>query len=92
MNPADYLKKSYSRCFRPIPEGGFSLYIREFPGCITEYPYDNLDEAWELLESVAESWINAALSMGQSIPEPLSSAWPRQISLSLPPDNQKHQI
>lgn len=77
MIAADYLKKHYSRCFRPIPEGGFSLYIREFPGCITEYSYDNLDKGLELLESVAESWINAALSMGQNIPEPLSSAWSR---------------
>jgi len=42
--------------------------ITEFPGCITEG--DSAEEALMNLESAAESWVEAALDMGQEIPPP----------------------
>lgn len=38
-----------------------------YPGCITQG--DTLEETRTRLEAVAESWIEAALEMGQEIPE-----------------------
>ena len=70
MTPEEYLKKPYTRCFVPLPDGGFFSRILEFPGCISEYPYDDIEKAYMLLEQVASSWIAAALTQGQEIPEP----------------------
>ena len=69
--PEDYLKAPYSRVLIPdMEEGGFTAQILEFPGCLAEG--ETPDEAYKNLEVTAKGWINAALEMGQTIPEPLS--------------------
>ena len=67
--PRDYLKRPYARVLTPDEEyGGYTAEILEFPGCVTEG--DTAAEALENLEAAAEAWVEAALSMGQEIPEP----------------------
>ena len=71
MVPADYLKRPYTRLVVPEEDGSFRGEILEFPGCIVlgETPA----RAYELLEEVAESWIESALARKQSIPEPMGN-------------------
>jgi predicted RNase H-like HicB family nuclease len=65
----DYLKLPYTRIILPDSETGtFTAEILEFPGCISEGK--TIEETYERLERVAESWIEAALSLGQTIPKP----------------------
>lgn len=45
----------YSRVFIPEPTGGFSCYILEFPGCISQG--DNLQEAYDNLQEALELWL-----------------------------------
>src|SRR5271157_553021 len=64
----------YSRCFVPQKDG-FAAYIREFPGCLSQGR--TLAGAYKNLEKVADSWVEAALSQGQTIPLPLEHSWPK---------------
>jgi predicted HicB family RNase H-like nuclease len=68
MSPADYLKKPYSRLVVPEEDGSFRAEILEFPGCIATG--DTAAKAYGALEEVAESWLQATLAKGQSVPEP----------------------
>jgi len=68
-NPRDYLKMPYARVLTPDDETGtYTAEILEFPGCIAQG--DTPEEAYEHLENAAAGWIEAASSMGQTIPEP----------------------
>ena len=67
-----YLASPYSRIVIPDVESGtFSARIMEFPGCVAQG--STLDEAYANLEAVARSWIEAALEVGQNIPEPAAA-------------------
>jgi predicted RNase H-like HicB family nuclease len=67
----EFLKRPYTRILIPDEESGtFTAQIVEFPGCIAQGA--NPAEAYERLESAAESWIEAALEMQQEIPSPAS--------------------
>ena len=68
---ADYLKQPYARTIFPEPDGTFRAEIQEFPGCIAIG--DTAPEALTTLEEIAESWLEAALAHGQSIPEPFEN-------------------
>lgn len=73
----------YTRAFVLDEESGtFTALIIEFPGCATEG--SSLIEAYDNLEKVAESWIEAALEMGQEIPAPGSIGI--QVDRYGPPD------
>jgi antitoxin HicB len=63
------LSRPYARRLTPDESGGFVATIHEFPGCVSEG--DNADEALRNLESAAASWIEAAQSLGQPIPDPI---------------------
>jgi predicted RNase H-like HicB family nuclease len=82
--PRDYLKRPYARVLTPDEEyGGYTAEIFEFPGCVTEG--DTADEALENLEVAAEGWIEAALNLGQEIPEPSDpQGYGGKIALRLP--------
>ncbi|MDI7277626.1 MAG: toxin-antitoxin system HicB family antitoxin [Anaerolineae bacterium] len=82
--PADLLKRPYARILTPDPESGtYTAEILEFPGCIAEG--DTPQEAYANLESAAEAWIVAALSLGQDIPQPLASdGYAGKVALRLP--------
>lgn len=82
--PEEYLKEPYSRIVIPDKESGsYTAQILEFPGCITEG--GTAQEAYERLEEVALSWIEAALGLGQGIPLPLSMCgYGGKVALRLP--------
>lgn len=65
----EILRKPYARVLIPDESGGYFAKILEFPGCYAEGETPN--EAIQNLESVAESWIEATLGLGQDIPEAL---------------------
>jgi predicted RNase H-like HicB family nuclease len=65
---AEYLTKQYARVLMPDVSGVYVAQILEFPGCVAEG--DSPQEAYEKLEAVAESWVDAMLRSGQRIPEP----------------------
>ena len=66
--PEGFLRLPYARVVVPEQGGGFFAEVLEFPGCFAEG--DTASEALENLEKVATSWVSAALSQGQEIPEP----------------------
>ncbi len=82
--PEEYLKEPYSRIVIPDKESGsYTAQILEFPGCITEG--GTAQEAYERLEEVALSWIEAALGLGQGIPLPLlMCGYGGKVALRLP--------
>ena len=65
----EYLAAPYSRMVIPDPDSGtFTARVREFPGCVSQGA--TVDEAYANLESATEAWLEAALEMGQEIPQP----------------------
>jgi predicted RNase H-like HicB family nuclease len=80
----DYLKLPYTREIIPdLETGTFTGLIREFPGCVTQG--DTPSETYEFLEDVAASWIEAALRLGQSIPQPTDDGnYSGKVALRLP--------
>ena len=69
VKASELLKRPYARILIPDEESGtFTAQILEFPGCVAQGV--NPAEAYERLESAAESWIEAALEMQQEIPPP----------------------
>jgi len=71
MSAAEYLRLPYSRMVMPESDGSYRAEIIEFPGCLAIGETDV--EALQALTDAAESWIEAALEMGQAIPMPLES-------------------
>jgi predicted RNase H-like HicB family nuclease len=79
----EYLKEPYSRVLVPEADGTYSADILEFPGCFAEGRTP--DEAYDNLEKVAESWIEAALEQGQEIPSPIEAHdYSGRIALRIP--------
>lgn len=83
-SPEDYLGRPYARVLTPDDESStYTAEILEFPGCIAQG--DTPEEAYGNLESAAAGWIEAALGMGQRIPEPSDSySYSGRIALRLP--------
>jgi antitoxin HicB len=69
MKTVEYLKRPYSRVVIPETDGTYRSEILEFPGCIASG--DTAAQALANLEDVAESWLEATLARGQSVPEPV---------------------
>ncbi len=66
---SDYLRLPYERVLLPEEESGtFTALMRELPGCVAQG--DTPAEAYVHLDAAAESWIEAALELGQEIPTP----------------------
>jgi predicted RNase H-like HicB family nuclease len=83
MTVEKYLKKPYSRVVIPEADGGYYAEILEFPGCRAygETPA----EAYERLESAAESWIIACLDTEKPVPEPFEDGqFNGKVALRLP--------
>jgi predicted RNase H-like HicB family nuclease len=82
--PKEYLREPYSRVLTPDEETGtYTAEIREFPGCVAQG--DTPEEAFKNLEAAAGSWIEVALAMGQTIPEPAQEeSYSGRIVLRLP--------
>jgi len=69
-HPNEILRAPYSRVVIPDQETEtFTARILEFPGCVAQG--DSVEDAYNRLESAAEAWLEAALDLGQEIPDPL---------------------
>ncbi len=66
--PQEVLKRPYTRNLKPDPSGGFVGTIHEFPGCVAHG--ETAEEAMQQLDKAAESWLDAALGTGYSVPPP----------------------
>jgi len=80
----EYLKLPYTRLLIPDKESGtFTAEIVEFPGCIAQG--NTAEEAYESLEKVAKSWIEASLDLGQQVPSPMiEERYSGRFALRLP--------
>ena len=70
MTPAEYLKRPYGPVI-PEGDGTFRGEIIEFPGCIATG--GTAAQALANLEDVAASWLEAVLSKGQRVPDPVEN-------------------
>ncbi|MDP2959243.1 MAG: toxin-antitoxin system HicB family antitoxin [Longimicrobiales bacterium] len=79
-----YLNRPYQRVLIPDAESGtVTAMIAEFPGCVTQG--NGVQEAYANLEEAAESWIEAAMELGQEIPLPAADqAFSGRVLLRLP--------
>ncbi len=64
----DYLKLVYPITLYPEVEGGYTIEIKDLPGCITQG--ETLEEALEMIEDAKYAWIKVNLELGNSIPVP----------------------
>jgi antitoxin HicB len=65
----DILTRPYRRLLTPDSGGGYTATIHEFPGCVAQG--DTADAALAQLEQAARAWVEAALSTGYPIREPV---------------------
>lgn len=79
----EILKKTYARRLVPDETGGYVASIQEFPGCVAEG--DTAEEAIRNLNGAAASWVEAALSSGYEIRDPVSfQGYSGKIALRIP--------
>lgn len=79
----EILSKPYIRRLLPDETGGYVSSIQEFPGCIAEG--DTADDAINNLNNAAASWVEAALSSGYEIRDPVSyMGYSGKIALRIP--------
>ena len=65
-----YMSLPYQEVIVHSKEGGYVGYIPDLKGCITQA--ETRDEIITMLEDAKKSWLEAAISGGIKIPEPLS--------------------
>ena len=77
------LAKPYVRCLLPDPDGGYTVTVHEFSGCVAEG--DSAEEALRNFDAAAASWIAAAVESGYPIFEPIEpSLYSGRIALRIP--------
>jgi antitoxin HicB len=64
----EYLKIVYPITLYPEIEGGYTIEIKDLPGCIT--CGDNLEQALEMIEDAKHAWIKVNLELNNPIPVP----------------------
>lgn len=77
-----YLDKAYGRVVSREPDGRFSAYVLEWPGCYGQG--DTAADAHASLEASMEAWLEVMLEDGSVIPEPLARDYSGNIMLRLP--------
>ena len=65
---ADYLKLHYPITLYPEPDGGYTVMIKDLPGCISQG--DTLEEAMQNIQEAKEAWLETALDCNDEIPMP----------------------
>lgn len=77
------LARPYVRHLLPDADGGYTVTVREFPGCVAEG--DTAEDALRNFDAAAASWIEAALASGLAIAEPVETpVYSGRIALRLP--------
>jgi antitoxin HicB len=68
QNLSDYLSLNYSMTFYPEPDGGYTVIIKDLPGCISQG--DTLEEAFQNIQDAKQAWIETAFEYEDEIPLP----------------------
>lgn len=77
------LARPYTRNLLPDADGGYTVTVREFPGCIAEG--DTAEDALRNFDAAATSWIEAALTSGLAIAEPVEApVYSGRVALRIP--------
>lgn len=77
------LARPYVRNLLPDADGGYTVTVREFPGCVAEG--DTAEDALRNFDAAAASWIEAALASGLEIAEPVEMpVYSGRIALRIP--------
>ncbi|WP_158567995.1 MULTISPECIES: type II toxin-antitoxin system HicB family antitoxin [unclassified Duganella] len=77
------LARPYVRCLLPDPDGGYTVTVHEFSGCVAEG--DSAEEALRNFDAAAASWIAAAVESGYPIAEPIEASMQSgRIALRIP--------
>ena len=63
-----YLNRHYPTTFYPDEDGGFTVIIKDLPGCMTQG--DTFEEAFAMIAEAKELWIESAYEDGVPIPPP----------------------
>lgn len=63
-----YLELDYPITFYPEEVGGFTVLIKDLPGCATQG--ETLEEAFEMITEAKELWLETAHEFGDPIPLP----------------------
>jgi antitoxin HicB len=64
----DYLKLNYPITLYPEPEGGYTVMVKDLPGCISQG--DTLEEAMENIQDAKSAWLETAFEYQDEIPLP----------------------
>ena len=59
---------NYPVTFYPETEGGYTVEIKDLPGCLSQG--ETLDEAMEMIQDAKFAWIKVNLELGKAIPLP----------------------
>ena len=65
------MSRSYLAVFEREEDGGFSVYVPDLPGCVSQG--DSHEEAAEHVREAIECYLEALVKLGQPIPEPRTS-------------------
>lgn len=77
------LVRPYVRRMLPDPDGGYTVTVQEFPGCVAEG--DTAEQALENFDAAAASWVAACLEEGYAIAVPIeASFYSGKIALRIP--------
>ncbi len=68
QNLLDYLSLNYSMTFYPESDGGYTVIIKDLPGCISQG--DTLEEAFQNIQDAKQAWIETAFEYKDEIPLP----------------------
>lgn len=78
-----YLILRYAISLYPDPEGGYTVLIKDLPGCMSVG--ETLSEAMENIEEARELWIETAYECGHEIPLPATEVrYSGSLSLQIP--------
>ncbi|WP_293126738.1 type II toxin-antitoxin system HicB family antitoxin [Microcoleus sp. bin38.metabat.b11b12b14.051] len=78
-----YLSLKYAISFYPDPEGGYTVLIKDLPGCMSVG--ETLSEAMENIEEARELWIETAFECDHEIPLPAAEVeYSGSLSLQIP--------
>jgi antitoxin HicB len=64
----DYLQLNYPVTFYPESRGGYTVMIKDLPGCISQG--DTLEEAMQNIQEAKIAWLETAIAYQDEIPSP----------------------
>jgi antitoxin HicB len=62
------MSRSYAAVFEREEDGGFSVYVPDLPGCVSQG--DSLEETVDHVREAIECYLEALVNLGRPIPDP----------------------